>query len=110
MGPLTSMLDMLGLGGKVPKELLDVQQDKMKKWKFILQSMTRAERSNPDIIDAPRIARIARGSGCSEAEVRELLSNYNKIKKMTKQLGLSKGLGRFKRGDLSRMFGGLKGL
>ena len=110
MGPLTGMLDMLGLGGKIPKDLLDIQQSKMIKWKFMMQSMTKSEKANPDIIDTPRIARISKGSGCSEAEVRELITNYNKIKKMTKQLGLSKGMGRFKRGDLSRMFGGLKGM
>ena len=110
MGPLAGMLDMLGLGGKIPKDLLEVQQSKMKKWKFIMQSMTKAERANPDIIDPPRVARIAKGSGRSEAEVRELLSNYEKIKKMTKQLGLGKGLGALKRGNLGRMFGGFKGL
>ena len=110
MGPLTGMLDMLGLGGKVPKELLDTQQGKMVKWKFMMQSMTKAERANPDLIDAPRVARIAHGAGVSEAEVRELLTNYNKIKKMTKQLGFGKGMGRFKRGDMSKMFGGLKGM
>ena len=110
MGPLTGMLDMLGLGGKVPKELLETQEGKMKKWKFMMQSMTKAERANPDTIDGPRVVRIARGSGSSEAEVRELLSNYAKIKKMTKQLGLSKGLGALKRGNLGRMFGGMKGM
>ncbi|MEM7813472.1 MAG: signal recognition particle receptor subunit alpha [Candidatus Aenigmatarchaeota archaeon] len=108
MGPLAQMLDMLGLGGKIPKDVLEVQQSKMRRWKFMMQSMTKAERANPSIIDAPRIARIAKGSGCSEAEVRELLANYAKVKKMVKHLGLAKGLRRFKRGDLSRMFGGLK--
>jgi len=110
MGPLTGILDMLGLGGKIPKDLLEIQQGKMKKWKFMMQSMTKAEKANPDVIDAPRVKRISRGSGCSEAEVRELITNYNKIKKMTKQLGLGKGMGALKRGNLGRMFGGFKGM
>jgi signal recognition particle subunit SRP54 len=109
MGPLSGVLDMLGLGGKVPKELLEQQQSKMEKWKHIMSSMTRQEKATPEIIDAPRIKRIALGSGTAEQEVRELLGNYNKVKKMMKGMGA----GRLKRGDMSKMlrgFGGMKGL
>lgn len=112
MGPLSQITEMIGLGGRIPKQQLEEQQAKMKKWKFMMQSMTAAERQDPGIIDASRVARIAKGSGTSEAEVRELLSNYDKIKKMMKKMGA----GRLKRGDMAKLMrslggmGGLKGL
>ncbi len=109
MGPLSQITEMLGLGGKIPKQQLEEQQEKMKKWKHIINSMTPKERQDPDMIDASRVKRIAKGSGSTEAEVRELLSNYSKIKKMMKKMGA----GRLKRGDMSKMMrsmGGFKGL
>ncbi|MBI2583139.1 MAG: signal recognition particle protein [Candidatus Aenigmarchaeota archaeon] len=109
MGPLGQIVDMIGLGGKVPKDLLSVQEEKMRKWKHIMNSMTRHERQSPDIINTPRISRIAKGSGTSEQDVRELLGNYNKIKKMMKQFSPAN----MKRGNMAkllRQFGGMKGL
>ena len=90
IGSFSGIADMLGVGNRVPKDMLDKQQEKTKKWKFILGSMTPKERSDPDIIEQSRIKRIASGSGTNEAEVRELINNYYKTKKMVKQLGLSK--------------------
>lgn len=103
MGPLSGILDMMGMGkfaGKIPGGL-DVQEEKMKKWKFAMQSMTRGEKANPDIIDSSRIRRIAKGSGLKEEEVRDFLSNYNKVKKMMKKLSPEK----LKRSGLFRQFG-----
>ena len=101
MGPFSQVLDMMGAGklaGKVPGGL-DIQEAKMKKWKFIIQSMTKQEKATPEIIDSSRIQRIAKGSGCSETDVRELLTNYNKVKKMMKKVSPSKlkrsGFGKF---------------
>lgn len=101
MGPMSQMLDMMGAGklaGKIPGGL-DVQEAKMKKWKFIIQSMTKQEKATPEIIDSSRIKRIASGSGSSESDVRELLTNYNKVKKMMKKVSPSKlkrsGFGKF---------------
>ncbi|MBI2579099.1 MAG: signal recognition particle protein [Candidatus Aenigmarchaeota archaeon] len=103
MGPLSQIMDMMGLGkmsGKVPGGV-DVHEAKMKKWGHIIKSMTREEKSSPDIINPSRVSRIARGSGTSESEVRELLSNYGKIKKMMKKMSPSK----LKRSGLFRKFG-----
>ena len=99
IGSFSNVADMLGLGNKVPKELLEKQQEKTKKWKYILDSMTLAEKNNPDIIEQSRIKRISKGSGVSEAEIRELLSNYYKTKKMIKQLGISK----MRQGDMAKL-------
>ncbi len=108
MGPFSQMLDMMGLGklaGKVPGGI-DVQEEKMKKWKFMIQSMTQQEKATPEIVDSSRIRRIAKGSGSSESDVRELIANYNKIKKMMKKISP----GKLKRSGFGKMFGqfGLK--
>ncbi|HDN83034.1 MAG TPA: signal recognition particle protein [Candidatus Altiarchaeales archaeon] len=87
MGSLKKLFEMLPFGYKVPKDLLSLQEEKMKKWKVIMDSMTKEERENPEIIKGSRITRIARGSGTSESEVRELLSYYKKMKKFMKTFG-----------------------
>jgi len=86
MGPLAKVLDMIpGMGQlKLPKDLIDVQQDKLKKWRFIMDSCTKEELEDPDMIDASRIDRIAKGSGTSAGEIRELLKQYKQSKKMMK--------------------------
>jgi len=102
MGPMSQVLDMMGAGklaGKVPGGL-DVQEEKMKKWRHVINSMTKQERATPEIINSSRIRRIATGSGSSESDVRELLSNYNKVKKMMKKFSPSK----LKRGGMGNMF------
>ncbi|MCD6590763.1 MAG: signal recognition particle protein [Candidatus Aenigmarchaeota archaeon] len=87
MGSLSKIMDMIpgmssGLAKKLPANFLDVQEDKMKRWKYVIDSMTPEERENPDIIKQSRIERIARGSGTKQADVRELLKTYKQIKKM----------------------------
>ena len=88
MGPLTKVIDMIpGMGGvKIPKEMLEGQEDKMKKWKFILQSLTREELENPEILTSSRIERVAKGSGTTTHEVRELLKQYKQSKKLMKMM------------------------
>jgi len=88
MGPLTKIIDMIpgfGMAG-IPKEMLGVQQDKLKKFKIIMDSMTKEELENPGIIKSSRINRIAKGSGVEPSEVRELLKQFNQIKKLMKGL------------------------
>ena len=93
MGPLSGIMDMMGLGGvsaKMPKEELEKQQEKMKKWRFIVQGMTPEERAKPEIINFSRSKRIARGSGVSEGDVRELVRSFEKSRKMMKKLNPEK--------------------
>ncbi len=90
MGPLSGIMDMMGLGKMAGKTNLDVQEQKMKKWKYILQSMTKEEKVNPEVINSSRISRIAKGSGCGESDIRELISNYNKVKKLMKTISPGK--------------------
>lgn len=88
MGPLSKIMDMIpGMGNlNIPKDMLQVQEDKLKKWKFIMQSCTKEELENPEIISVNRINRIAVGSGTSAKEVRELLKQYKQSKKLMKMM------------------------
>ncbi len=100
MGPLGKIADMIpGFSGmKIPKDSLNVQEDKMKKWQHIINSMTLEEREDPDMIKQNRVSRIAKGSGSKPEDVKDLIKNYKQIKKVMKMVGGGKGL---KRGALS---------
>lgn len=89
MGPLSKIVEMIpGFSQiKMPKEALQVQEDKLKKWRFIMDSCTKEELENPDDIDSSRVERIAKGSGTSVSEVRELLKQYKMSKKVIKGMG-----------------------
>ncbi len=101
MGPLSQIMDMAGLGRLASKAgNLNVQEQKMKKWKFMLQSMTLQEKRDPESINSSRIRRIAAGSGTQESDVRELLANYSKMKKVMKKLSP----GKLKGGNMNALF------
>ena len=107
MGSLSKIIEMIpGISGfKIPKEFLDVQEEKMKKWKYMMESMTKEEKENPDIIKQSRIQRIAKGSGTKPEEVRELLKYYKQVKKIVKMTKGGKG---FLRGPFAKLFKGMK--
>jgi len=89
LGPMNKIMEMIpGLSGmKIPKDMLDVQDSKLKKWKYIMQSMTKKELEEPDLVfNRKRIDRIAKGSGTTATEVRELLKQYRQSKKMMKMM------------------------
>ncbi len=92
MGPLDQLFAMLP--GMKPKHLqgLEFDEKSFKHLTAIIQSMTPEERRNPQIINASRRKRIARGSGRPVQEVNRLLNQFEQSKKMMKQLGkLGKG-------------------
>jgi signal recognition particle subunit SRP54 len=74
-----------GLSGMVKEDQLDALEGKMEKWRFIIQSMTRGEKKNPEIINESRRKRIARGAGITEHEVKDLVKQYSNSKTMMKQ-------------------------
>ncbi|MGA9151500.1 MAG: signal recognition particle receptor subunit alpha [Candidatus Nitrosopolaris sp.] len=74
-----------GLSGMVKDDQLDALQGKMEKWRFIIQSMTKIEKRNPDIMNDSRRKRVARGSGMTEHDVKDLIKQYNNSKSMMKQ-------------------------
>jgi len=93
MGPLQKILGMIpGLGYQLPEEEFDVAEERLDRFRVIIQSMTVEERESPRVINASRVRRIARGSGTEEREVRELIKQYNAMRKMLKQLRGRRGL------------------
>ena len=87
MGPFKRILKMLpGMSYNVPDEMIDTAQDRLEKWRVIIQSMTPNERENPKVFSSSRIRRVARGSGTTEKEVKELLQQYSMMRRMMKQL------------------------
>ncbi len=99
VGSLRGFLDnMPGLSGMVKDDQLDQMEGRVSKWRYIIQSMTKEEKADPDLLNSSRIKRIARGSGWPEHEVKELMKNYKNSKNMMKA---SKG--RQMQGALRRM-------
>ena len=93
MGSMKKILSMIpGFGGAMPKELSHLTEAKIKKYKVIISSMTKEERENPKIIKASRIRRIARGSGTTENDVREVLRYYETTKNAIDKLRKGKML------------------
>ncbi len=99
VGSLRGFLDsMPGLSGMVKDDQLDQMEGRVERWRYIIQSMTKQEKADPDLLNSSRIKRIARGSGWPEHEVKELMKNYKNSKSMMKA---SKG--RQMQGALRRM-------
>jgi len=100
MGPLKDLIGMMPGANKLNLDALNnVDTEKeMSHIEAIIQSMTKAERNNPSILNGPRKKRIAQGSGRSIAEVNRLLKQFEDMRKMMKQMSsFGKGKkGRFK--------------
>jgi len=99
IGPFKKILSMLpGMSYNIPEDMLDMAEDKLEKWRVIIQSMTPEEREDPKIFNASRIRRVARGSGTSEKDVKELLKQYFIMRKMLKTIRRKKMLPFFGKG------------
>jgi signal recognition particle subunit SRP54 len=84
LGPLENLLGMMPHMGKMAD--LAGGEAQLKRIEAIIRSMTPAERRHPEILNASRRRRIARGSGTSVADVNELLRQFEMMKRMMKQL------------------------
>jgi len=88
MGSLQKIMQMIpGMGFNLPEDVLETSEEKLKIYKIVMDSMTEKELEKPKIINYSRIKRISKGSGRNEKDVRELLNQYNMMKKMFKQFG-----------------------
>ncbi len=87
MGPLDDLLKMLPGANKI-KGLnnISIDEKQIGHVEAIIKSMTKKEKSNPEIINASRRKRIAKGSGTSIQEVNRLLKQFDEMKKMMKQM------------------------
>ncbi|MEM3372831.1 MAG: signal recognition particle receptor subunit alpha [Candidatus Anstonellales archaeon] len=104
MGPLSNILSMIGIND-LPQELIIKQEDEIKKIEAIIQSMTKEERKNPELLkNRSRIIRIAKGSGTKEEDVRNLISRFKKAEKMAKMFSNDKNMQK----KFQQMFKGIK--
>ncbi|MDB6147122.1 MAG: Signal recognition particle protein, partial [Spartobacteria bacterium] len=88
MGPLENILGMLP--GMSNLQGLSIDEKQLKRTEAIVLSMTNEERTRPDILNARRRQRIARGSGSTVTEVNELLRRFDQMRKMMKSTGKMK--------------------
>ncbi len=102
MGNMKDLLGMIPGMGKALRNV-DIDDDAFKGIEAIIQSMTNAERTSPELIDASRKKRIAKGSGSSVEDVNKLLKQFQETKKMMKLMsnkqnmkGLMKSMGGMK--------------
>ena len=95
MGPLDKVLGMIPGMGSIKNQLGDVDLNgkEMKRTKAIIQAMTLEERRKPEILNASRKRRIAKGSGTSVQDINRLIKQMNEMKKMMKMfMGNQKGM------------------
>ena len=85
MGSLSKVAEMVGLKMQVPKEMLDMTEDKLDGFKIMMDSMTKEEKTNPDVLNRSRIQRVAKGSGKKEEDVRELIKSYKQMANVFKK-------------------------
>ncbi len=106
MGGFSSLMNMLpglgnmgmGKGMNLNDEQTSQAEKNMARMEAMIQSMTPAERSNPDLLNPSRKHRIAKGAGVDIADVNRMVKSFNEMRKMMKQFGkMGKGKkGRFR--------------
>jgi signal recognition particle subunit SRP54 len=85
-GSLRKLLELIPGMPEVDQSInMDELEGRLEKWRFVIQSMTKAERRDPEILNASRMRRIARGSGVDEKEVKEMVKQYNNMKIVMKK-------------------------
>jgi signal recognition particle subunit SRP54 len=93
MGPFRKVLQMLpGMSANVPEEMLNTAEGRLEKWRVIIQSMRSEEKENPKLFNSSRVKRVARGSGTTEKDVKDLLKQYVMMRKMMKMFKRKKKL------------------
>lgn len=100
MGSISQMMDMLpgGLGQMARNISPEETERNMKRTEAIINSMTRAEKRNPDLLNASRRRRIARGSGTDVQDVNRLMKQFRDSQRLMKTMQKTGGKG------LSRLF------
>ncbi|MDZ4808773.1 MAG: signal recognition particle protein [Bacteroidota bacterium] len=99
MGNMKDMLGMIpGMGSKLKD--IDINDDSFKGIEAMINSMTPAERADPDLIDGGRKKRIAKGAGKDLNELNAFIKQFEQMKGMMKNMN--------KMGTMGRMIPGIK--
>jgi signal recognition particle subunit SRP54 len=112
MGKIGDIMNMIpGVGssllGNLDNEILEMQEQRMKSFEIIIDSMTEEEMKNPSIIGSSRKQRIARGSGTSIEQVEQLIQQYNQMDKLVNQMGSKERMENMAENmDISNLMGG----
>ena len=110
MGPLKDIMKMIpGMSGQM-KNMPNFDERELSRTQAIVQSMTSDERSTPELIDASRRRRIARGSGSEPADVAELVKTFGRMRQMVKSFsgqGLLGGKGTLGKMKMAKQLGGM---
>ncbi len=111
----SKVLEMIpGLGKakeKIPENMLDTQEEKIKKWQHAINSMTEEEINNPEIIEkqTTRLGRIAKGSGTTTTDIRQLIKQYKLLKELASggmaDIDPSQGISQKQMMKLAKRFG-----
>jgi signal recognition particle subunit SRP54 len=93
LGPLSSVFSMLG-AADMPDDLVKTSEDKLKRFEVIINSMTQEERAEAQLLKKQhsRITRIANGSGTKESDVRELLTQFERVSGMFNSFKKNRGM------------------
>jgi len=91
MGPLGELMEKFPLFGEMP-EGFQFDDAHLSRIVAMVDSMTRAERQRPDLLNEGRVQRVARGSGRSAKEVRDLLKHYQTMRAVMRTVGDAPGL------------------
>jgi signal recognition particle subunit SRP54 len=93
MGTFKKIFKMLpGMSYDVPDDMLNTAEGRLEKWRVIIQSMRVEEKENPKLLNSSRVRRVARGSGTTEKDVKDLLKQYVMMRKMLKRFKRKKKL------------------
>jgi len=104
MGPLENILGMLPGMDKLKDSSIDEGQ--LKRVEAIILSMTPAERARPELLNARRRQRVARGSGTTVTEINNLLLRFGQMRKMMKKMGnMKKFMAQAKRAGMPGLLG-----
>ena len=107
LGSLKSIVGMIPGMGKMASALKDMDLEnsgEIKKIKALINSMTPAERENPDLLNNSRKRRIAKGAGLNQMEVNKVLKQFKNAAKMAKKFSGKKGMQ-----DLQNMMSQMQG-
>ena len=99
MGGIGGLLKLLPGAGQIKED--DIDERQLGKVEAIIQSMTKREKRNPDVLNASRRKRIAAGSGTTVQDVNRLMKQFEEMRAMMKRFG-----GKGKKGIGRKMFGG----
>lgn len=111
MGPLSKVVEMIpGFSSlKLPKDMLNVQEEKLQRWRHAMDSMTKEELENPEVFSASRMDRISKGSGVRIGEIHELVKQYRMSRKLIRSMKGKAGSPKDMQ-KMMRKMGGAKGL